>query len=37
MVFNFLKAVNTKKKNNSWVKRSFLVQDFLGSHEYLTI
>lgn len=37
MVFNFLKAVNTKKKNNSWVKRSFLVQDFLGSHEDLTI
>ena len=37
MVFNFLKANNKKKKNNSWVKRSFLVQDFLGSHEDLTI
>lgn len=33
MVFNFL---NTKK-NKSWVKRSFLVQGFLGSHEDLTI
>ena len=37
MVCNFLKAVNTKKKNNSLVKRSFLVQGFLGSHEDLTI
>ena len=37
MVFNFLKAVNTQKKNNIWVKRGFLVQDFLGSHEDLPI